>query len=159
MSSSPSLPDTPPDSPPPSSSSSDSRPSDQDFAQVLLQRVRNRLIEYLEVAASFEAQQAFLAQSPDLDVPNEIIQQWSDWVSPDWRSELITPVFSENEMVAIQQFQTIWQAIAEDLVQPLPALSILQQSPLWEKLRFCAAQTLRIFMTRGRLSEELLDQR
>ena len=147
------------DSSQPSSSASGSRPSDHDFAVVLLQRVRNRLIEYLEVAASFEAQQAFLAQSPDLDVPNEIVQQWSDWVSPDWRNELIAPVFSEHEIVAIHQFQTIWQAIAQDLVQPLPALGILQQSPLWEKLRFCAAQTLHIFMTRGRLSETLIDQR
>ncbi|MFC0350474.1 hypothetical protein [Undibacterium danionis] len=159
MSSTSSLPDSPPESSSASFATSDRRPSDQDFARVLLQRVRNRLIEYLEVAASFEAQQAFLAQSPDLDVPNEIIQQWSDWVSPNWRFELIMPVFSEDELLAIQQFQTIWQALAEDLVQPLPTLSILQQSPLWEKLRLCAEHTLHIFMIRGRLSEEQIDQR
>jgi hypothetical protein len=130
------------------------RPNDQDFAQVLLQRVRNHLIEYLEVAASFEAQRAFQEQSPELDVPNEIIQQWSDWISPDWEKELVTPVFSEHELIAIRQFQTIWQAITQDLVQPLPTLLILQHSPLWEKLRTCAEQTLSIFMTRGRFSEE-----
>ncbi|MFZ6799223.1 hypothetical protein [Undibacterium sp. Di24W] len=130
------------------------RPADQDFARVMLQRVRNRLIEYLEVAASFPAQQAFLEQSPDLDVPNEIIQQWSDWVSPDWRKELLTPVFSEDELLAISQFQTIWQAISQDLVQPLPPLSILQHSPLWEKLRQSAHHTLLIFMSRGVLSED-----
>lgn len=135
-----------------------SRPADQDFARVLLQRVRNRLIEYLEVAASFEAQLAFQAQSPDLNVPNEIIQQWSDWVSPEWANELIAPVFSEDELMAICQFQTIWQAIVEDLVQPLPTLQILQHSPLWEKLRYTAQQTLSIFMTRGRLSEENVEE-
>ena len=130
------------------------RPSDQDFAQVLLQRVRNHLIDYLEVAASFEAQRSFQENSPDLDVPNEIIQQWSDWVSPEWEKELVAPVFSEDELIAIRQFQTIWQAIAQDLVQPLPTLPILQHSPLWEKLRTCAEQTLSIFMTRGRFSAE-----
>jgi hypothetical protein len=135
-----------------------SRPADQDFARVLLQRVRNRLIEYLEVAASFEAQLAFQEQSPDLNVPNEIIQQWSDWVSPEWANELIAPVFSEDELMAICQFQTIWQAIVEDLVQPLPTLQILQHSPLWEKLRYTAQQTLSIFMTRGRLSEENVEE-
>jgi hypothetical protein len=138
----------------PESDAKPSRPAEQDFAQVLLQRVRNRLIEYLEVASSFEAQRAFQAQSPELDVPNEIIQQWSDWVSPNWRSELIAPVFSEDELTAITQFQMIWLAISQDLVQPLPALDILQHSPLWEKLRLCAQQTLSIFMTRGLFSEE-----
>lgn len=131
-----------------------SRPAEQDFAQVLLQRVRNRLIEYLEVASSFEAQRAFQTQSPDLDVPNEIIQQWSDWVSPDWRKELLAPVFSEDELLAISQFQTILQGISEDLVQPIPELSILQHSPLWEKLRQSAQHTLLIFMSRGLLSED-----
>jgi hypothetical protein len=143
----------------PQSEPTKARPADQDFARVMLQRVRNRLIEYLEVAASFQAQQAFLEQSPDLDVPNEIIQQWSDWVSPDWRKELLAPVFSEDELLAISQFQTIWQAISQDLVQPLPPLAILQHSPLWEKLRQSAQHTLLIFMSRGLLSEDKVQDR
>lgn len=44
--------------------------------RLVAQRIRNRIIEYLELASSFEAQQ----HAPIAHVPNEVINQWEDWV-------------------------------------------------------------------------------
>ena len=72
-------------------STSSPRPSER----VLLQRVRNQLIDYLEIAASFEAQRDFQFQAPETHVATEVLEQWADWVSPNWQQELKTPTFSE----------------------------------------------------------------
>lgn len=51
---------------------------------IAIQRIRNRVIEYLELASSFDNQSAYQAAVPYIHVPNEIINQWEDWVDPDW---------------------------------------------------------------------------
>ena len=130
-------------------STSSPRPSER----VLLQRVRNHLIDYLEIAASFQAQQEFQAQSPQLHVATEVLEQWADWVSPNWQQELKIPTFSESERDAITQFQAIWQQTHNTLVRPLPALEYIQLAPAWQQLRVAADDCLRAFMQRGKLSD------
>ncbi len=130
-------------------STSSPRPSER----VLLQRVRNHLIDYLEIAASFQAQQEFQAQSPQLHVTTEVIEQWADWVSPNWQQELKAPTFSEFERDAITQFQAIWQETHNTLVRPLPALEYIQLAPAWQQLRVAAETCLQVFMQRGKLSD------
>jgi hypothetical protein len=44
------------------------------------QRIRNRIIEYLELAASFEAQREYEQGVPIAHIPYEVISQWEDLV-------------------------------------------------------------------------------
>lgn len=125
------------------------RPSER----VLLQRVRNQLIDYLEIAASFQAQQEFQTQAPQTHVATEVLEQWADWVSPNWQEELKAPTFSEQERNAITQFQIIWENTHKTLVRPLPVLEYIQLAPAWQQLRVAAEECLWVFMLRGKLSD------
>lgn len=133
-------------------------PPDRPSEQVLLQGVRNRLIEYLEVAASLEAQVTFSEQSPQVNVALEVLEQWADWVGPQWQEELLPPVFSRDELLAIAQFQHVWQACRARLLQEfaeLPALAILFEHRDWRSLRVGAEMLLVLMMKRGKLSESV----
>ncbi len=130
-------------------SPANTRPSER----VLLQRVRNQLIDYLEIAASFQAQQDFQAQAPETHVATEVLEQWADWVSPNWQEELKAPTFSEQERAAITQFQSIWLEAHTNLVRPLPVLEYIQLAPAWQQLRIAAEACLQVFMVRGKLSD------
>jgi hypothetical protein len=52
--------------------------------RLIEQRVRNRIIEYLELAASFEEQRRYEQDVPIAYVPYEVINQWGDqvWIHP-----------------------------------------------------------------------------
>ncbi len=127
---------------------------DRPSRRVLLQRVRNRIIEYLDVASSFAEQRAYQAQVPQLHVPNEVISQWEDWVSEAWEMELVEPVFSYEERLAIAQFYSIWKTVTEHTPDPLPDLEVMLTLPVWEQLRDGADALLIAFGKRGKLSEE-----
>jgi hypothetical protein len=125
--------------------------------QVLLQRVRNRIIEYLEVAASFEVQRKYQDHAPNVSVPNEVINQWEDWVSPTWEAELVEPVFTSDEGGGIKEFYAAWNKAIQQTPNPLPALEVLSQIPAWEALRNAAEKLGETFNRRGKLSEEVED--
>lgn len=125
--------------------------------QVLLQRVRNRIIEYLEVASSFEEQKKYQDAAPQINVPNEVINQWEDWVSETWEAELVEPVFSSEERNAVKEIYAIWKDVVQLTPNPLPTLDTLFQLPAWQALREGASRLSQTFGKRGKLSEELDD--
>lgn len=51
---------------------------DKPSRRVIEQRVRNRIIEYVELASSFEAQQEYERDVPIAHIPYEVINQWED---------------------------------------------------------------------------------
>jgi hypothetical protein len=53
----------------------DAGASDQPSGRVVEQRVRNRVIEYLELTASFKAQQEYDRNAPIAHLPYEVINQ------------------------------------------------------------------------------------
>lgn len=131
-------------------------PPDRPSEQALLQGVRNRLIDYLEVAASFEAQMTFSEQSPQVNVALEVLEQWADWVGPDWQDDFVSPVFSSDELLAIGLFQDVWLGCRGRLLQEfaeLPVLTELFEHSDWRSLRVGAEMLLVFMMKRGRLSE------
>lgn len=131
-------------------------PPDRPSEQVLLQGVRNRLIDYLEVAASFEAQVTFSEQSPQVNVALEVLEQWADWVGPDWQDDFVSPVFSPDELLAIGLFQDVWLGCRGRLLHEfaeLPVLTELFEHRDWRSLRVGAEMLLVFMMKRGRLSE------
>jgi hypothetical protein len=116
-------------------------------------RIRNRIIEYLELAASFEAQVAYQARAP-VHVPHEVINQCRDWVPEDPAERFsASPAFSYDELAAVTAYDALWNEVAAETPDPLPALSELQSSAAWRRLRDGARRALAVFAARGRLPE------
>jgi hypothetical protein len=120
--------------------------------QVVLQRIRNRIIEYLELASSFGDQREYQSIAP-VNVANEIINQWEDGVREPRDPAFVAPVFSAAEQEAVEQFHNIWNAVAADTPDPLSDLESLFATAEWQRLRAAALVALRVFLARGKLSE------
>ena len=124
-------------------------PSDQ----VVRQRIRNRIVEYLELASSFDAQRAYQA-AVQVPVPSEVINQWEDWVPDPGDESFVQPVFSPAEQEAIASFHRVWEEVAAAIPNPLPQLENILVLLAWERLRGAAATALHVFMARGKLPED-----
>lgn len=118
-----------------------------------LRRVRNRIIEYLELASSFAAQRQLQEAAPAMSAADEVLNQWEDWVTPDWKQQFVEPVFSAEERNAIAQFAAVWRGIADGAPHPLPPLEVLFATPNWQALQRAAAALLAVFLLRGRSDE------
>lgn len=116
-------------------------------------RIRNRIIEYLELAASHEEQTAYQTAAPHIHVPNEVINRWEDWVRPDWQRYMTAPVFSLAEIEAIAAFHSSWDAVASATPDPLPSLGALTGTEQWQRLAKAATSALEVFQIRGYLPE------
>lgn len=116
-------------------------------------RVRNRIIEYLELASSLEDQLEYQRGAP-IDVPTEVINQWQDWVCDDPDDHAWSPgVFTLAERQAMREYHRVWNQVCDDTPDPLPPLAELQQTAPWNRLREAAERCLTIFLERGKLSE------
>jgi hypothetical protein len=118
-----------------------------------LRRVRTRIMDYLELAGSFEAQRRLQDAAPGMAAPDEVLNQWEDWVTPDWRQQFIEPVFSAEERNGIAHFARVWDEVAAGAPHPLPPLEILFAAPNWQSLQRAAAALLAVFLLRGRSDE------
>ncbi len=121
--------------------------------QVLLQRIRNRMIESLEVSADFEQQWEYQRSVPWVNVPTEIIECWSDCYhghDPTWLS---SPVFTADEVAAVTKFDHQWRETVNQTPRNIPNLSDVQQLETWKQLRAAAQLALAVLAKRGRLSE------
>jgi hypothetical protein len=127
----------------------ESHPSEK----LVLQRIRNRIIEYLEVASSFEAQRLYQTKVA-VSVPNEMVNQWEDWVPDPSDDAFRSPVFSQEEREALLSFHQTWVEVAESLPNPLPPLEETIRLPQWHRFRVSAEATLGVLARRGRLAEE-----
>lgn len=128
---------------------------DKPSRRVVEQRVRNRIIEYLELASSFEAQQVYERDVPIVHVPYEVINQWKDWVHKDPREDRdLSDVYDGAEVEAMCQFHAAWDDAVSAVSEDFPLLSEVQALPEWYRLREAAASALSVFMRRGKMSED-----
>lgn len=127
--------------------------------QLLRQRIRENIIDYLETASSAEKQRNYEqslvdAKAPGI-VPVEMVEMWADSVhfaNIGWYCE---PVFSVDENQAIRQFQKIWEDVVSKLPKPMPwTINDLIGTPNWDKLMNTASVALKIFQKRGRFSRD-----
>ena len=125
------------------------------ISEILInQRIRNRIIEVLELASSFEAQLEYQSNAPTVWVANEVINQWEDWVRDPRDPSFCPPVFTPEEQEAIASFYRVWDDVCENTPDPLPHLEELQKTESWERLRLAAKTALLVFQKRGRMSDE-----
>ncbi len=125
--------------------------------ELVIQRLRNQLIGYLEWAASFEEQIRYQAAVPAVSVPAEAFNQWDDWTDHLKSSETFaSPTFSDAERAEIARHSGVLAEVGEKLPQTPPPLSELLSDPDWERLRASAQTALEVFNKRGRFSEDAL---
>ena len=122
--------------------------------QILLQRIRNGMIDVLELAADFGSQCTYQRGVPSVSVPNEVINQWDDWFGHHDPSRLQPPVFTLEEVDAVMAFDAVWTRVCVKTPNPLPELRVTQSLPAWWELREAAQRALGIFIRRGKLPEK-----
>lgn len=128
---------------------------DEPSRRVVEQRVRNRIIEYLELASSFDAQQQYERDVPIAHIPYEVINQWEDWVHKDPREGRdLSDVYDGAEVESMCQFHAAWEDAASAVPDNYPPLSEVQALPEWERLRETARSALSVFMMRGKMPED-----
>ena len=114
-------------------------------------------MDYLQLAASFEEQQDY-DNLHIVNVPNEVINQWQDWVSTDPNDDpdrYPAPVYSAKEAEAMKKFQLVWVRAANAYPDATyPDLSEVQKLPEWTALRAEALAALAIFRVRGRMPQD-----
>ncbi|GAB3080111.1 hypothetical protein [Pedococcus soli] len=123
--------------------------------RVVEQRVRNRVIEYLELASSFEKQREYERNAPIAHIPYEVINQWEDWVYKDPREDgNLSDVYDKPESEAMGHFHAAWEAAASAVPNNYPPLFEVQSLPEWGRLCDAAASALSVFMRRGKMPED-----
>jgi len=118
------------------------------------QRIRNNIIEYLELASSYDEQLQYQANVPIARVPAEVICIWEDNVPSDPRRGPLSGVFSEPEVAAVREFHAVWERVCAALPEPLPSLTDVQALEDWDALRSAARAALDVFQQRGRLPDD-----
>jgi hypothetical protein len=122
---------------------------------VVSQRIRNRIVETVELTGSFEAQLDYEKNVPFVNVPYEVINQWQDWVRGDPRiDEQLSDALSDDELDAMAEYQAVWDVVAEAVPDDYPPLADVQALPAWDRLRLAANVALSVFEIRGRMSED-----
>ena len=133
---------------------SDDKPS----RRVVEQRIRNRVIEYLELAASFEHQLEYQERVPIARVPSEVINQWEDWAGEDpleGRDRHSVSAYSPDELAAMRAFHAVWDRAADALQYERSwDVAFAQTLPEWDDMRRAAAAALEVFAVRGRMPED-----
>jgi hypothetical protein len=128
---------------------------------VVLQRVRNGMIDWLEDVASGDAKRlaAYLPGMPR-KVGVELVELWSCFVAwPATARDLPEPVFSRAEIKVLKRVETALNfAFAKmraggTLENNSPA--ILLASDIWRAVQTEAVAALEVLMARGRLSDEV----
>jgi hypothetical protein len=128
---------------------------DEVSRRIVEQRVRNRVMETLELAGSFEAQQAYAETVPIANVPAEVINQWSDQVHIDPSMDPdISAVYSSQEVDAMRRFHRVWLQACDAYPDGFPSVAEIQAIPEWSTLRDQARAAKAIFDQRGPMPED-----
>lgn len=123
--------------------------------RLIEQRIRNRIIEYLELASSFEDQRRYEHDAPVAHVPYEVINQWGDQV---WKHPSENPyrldIYDAAEVEALVLYQEVLEAVARAVPDDYPGLTDVQAMPEWRLLRDTAQHTFGVLMRRGKFPED-----
>lgn len=117
---------------------------------VLYNRLRNRIIEHLELAASAEEQLNYQRAAPIAHVSNELLNTWGDWVKDESTIDQFTaPIFTLEEQQAVRDFNSTVDSVARQTAHSLPYITNFIGTPAWQELSSSAASALSVFSIRG----------
>jgi hypothetical protein len=118
-------------------------------AEEVILRVRNRLMEYLEVVVHFRE------VHPPWDL-NEQLEQWQDWVPlqrPFGLEAFPEPVFSLEERTALLTVDAAWEALCDATPTPIRDEPAALRLAEWTSFVEVAETALRVLQIRGRFQE------
>ncbi len=110
------------------------------------QRIRNRIIEVLEMTSSKSDLKKIGADS--------IVNMWEDWVDDEIIKEYREPVFTKQEQKALLAFHSRWKSVTDNTPKDMPPITELLLNKYWLQLMASAKTTLDVFSQRGRLKED-----
>jgi hypothetical protein len=116
-------------------------------AQVIEQRARNRLIEWLEMLVAYEA------DPPPFDL-NEVLNQWEDW-SPR-NCAYPAPTYTPRETEKLSLVAIAWGDFCDATPGRISSEPSELLKPEWAKLVSAGLTALLELQLRGRLSEEFV---
>ena len=117
---------------------------DEISQQIIYQRLRNRVIEVLDLYCSFHGIAKFGAF--------EAINIAEDFLPLDFEQ---TPnVYSQKEKDAVSEFMELWEIAADATHENTQDAAWLESSVEWVRLSNSAKRGFRIFSERGRFSED-----
>ena len=131
------------------------RVNEQPTERIVQQRIRNRIMEYFALAASFEEQRRYELAAPIAQVAYEVINQWGDQLPQGAERELErSSVFSSDEVAALRAFEMVLEKTSRVVPDDYPTLDRVQAMPVWEELRQAAVEALAVFDRRGSMPED-----
>ncbi len=114
---------------------------------VILQRVRNRIFEYLEEVTEYPRSRGVW----DL---NELINEWESWVDhPFLPRDYPPPVFSAGEVTALAITHDAWRAFADATPKEIKDERAALSLPEWRTFVDACSTAMKVFQVRGRLPE------
>jgi len=87
--------------------------------------------------------------------PDEVINQWEDFVDEERISIYIEPVFTKQEQECLRAFHQLWLSYCDSTPKVMPPLKEVMVTPEWQYLQREAKKLLLAFELRGKLSEEI----
>lgn len=123
----------------------DNSEMDQISQQLLYQRLRNRVIELLELYCSFD----HLAKIGAFEAINLV----NDWLPLDYAEA--PNVFTEQEQRAISAFLKRYERASEATDEDIRDANSFKASDEWIRLSTVAEEALTVLLERGRFSEEI----
>jgi hypothetical protein len=114
--------------------------------RLLMQRIRNGLIRYLEAVADPSVHTFF--------PPKEVINMWEDWVGEPLE-QYCFPVFTADESAALQCVHYLWLRLIAETPAHILTYDDLYAAPVWSRYVVACRRAYRCFLVRGRLSEDV----
>ena len=117
-------------------------------SQLVDQRIRNRIYEYVESVAEFPANRGVW----DL---NELVNEWEAYVADPFNAEsFLAPTFTHGEVAALARVHTAWRAFADATPQTISDEANAMQVPEWRALVEACTDARNTLSVRGKLPEE-----
>lgn len=110
------------------------------------QRVRNRLIEWLEMLVAYET------DPPPFDL-NEVLSQWEDWNSPP--PSYPAPTYTEGEAEKLSLVADAWEGFCSATPKTISNEREALGTSEWPILVLACRAALSVLHRRGRLPEEI----
>lgn len=119
---------------------------DQISTAVILQRVRNRVIEYLEMLCAYEF------DPPPWDL-NETLEQWLDWTGGD--EPFPIPPYNSQEKQLLDDVHATWDRFCDCTPKRIVDAQSEMERVQWFEFQSAAKAALNALCARGRLSEHV----
>lgn len=87
--------------------------------------------------------------------PDEVINQWEDFVDENLLPLYVEPVFSKQEREALLTFHQLWLQYCDSTPKSMPTFEAVRKTPEWQHLKLQASNLLKVFEQRGKLDEEI----